>query len=72
MVSPTGEPSAGLFVEGQGGAELLLVNSDFKGAFSGGVALGFRIPISSFYFEPIIRGGYPYMFGAGFNVGFRF
>lgn len=72
VVSPTGEPSAGLFVEGQAGAELLLVNSNFKGAFSGGVALGFKIPVRSFYLEPIIRGGYPYMFGAGLSAGLRF
>ena len=72
VVSPTGEPSAGLFAEGQIGAELLLVNSDFKTAVSGGVALGFRIPAGNFYFEPVVRGGYPYMFGAGLGIGFRF
>ena len=38
-----------------------------------GVGLGFRvIPFSSFYIEPEIRAGYPYMFGAGMNLGFRF
>lgn len=72
VVSPTGEPSAGLFMEGQGGVELLLVNSDYRVTFCGGVALGFRIPINSFYIEPIMRGGYPYMFGAGVSAGFRF
>lgn len=72
VVSPSGEPSAGLFVEGQGGAELLLVNSGFKTAGSAGMALGFRIPAGNFYFEPVIRGGYPYMFGAGVSAGFRF
>ena len=72
VVSPTGEPSAGLFVEGEGGAELLLVNSEFKTSASAGVALGFRIPLGNFYFEPVLRGGYPYMFGAGLGAGFRF
>ena len=72
VVSPSGEPSAGLFVEGQGGAELLLVNSDFKTVASAGLALGFRIPAGNFYFEPTLRGGYPYMFGAGIGAGFRF
>lgn len=72
VVSPTGEPSAGVFVECQGGAELLLVNSDFKTAVSAGLALGFRIPLGNFYVEPILRGGYPYMFGAGLGAGFRF
>lgn len=72
LVSPTGEPSAGLFVEGQGGADIVLVNNEIKKAFSAGLALGFRIPIGDFYFEPILRGGYPYMFGAGIGAGFRF
>ena len=72
VVSPSGEPSAGLFVEGQGGMELLLVNSDFKTSLSAGFSLGFRIPSGNFYFEPYIRGGYPYMFGAGIGAGFRF
>ncbi len=72
MVSPTGEPSAGLFAEMQCGEELLLINSDFFTAFSGGLSFGFRIPTGSFYFEPFLRGGYPYMFGAGINAGFRF
>lgn len=71
-VSPTGEPSAGLFIEGQCGAEMLLVNSDFKATVSGGVALGFRITFGYFYFEPVLRGGYPYMFGAGLGAGVRF
>ena len=30
VTSPTGEPSAGLFVEGQGGAEVVLVNDEIK------------------------------------------
>ena len=72
VVSPSGEPSAGLFLEAQGGAELLLVNSDLKTVFNAGLALGFRIPVENFYFEPILRGGYPYMFGVGIGAGFRF
>lgn len=72
VVSPSGEPSSGLFVEGQGGAELLFVNSDFKTTGSTGLALGFRIPTENFYCEPFLRGGYPYMFGAGISAGFRF
>ena len=72
VVSPTGEPSAGLFVEDDVGPELLLINSDIKTVVSAGVALVFRIPLANFYFEPVLRGGYPYMFGAGLGVGFRF
>ncbi len=71
-VSPTGEPSAGLFVEAQGGAAILMVNSDLKSTGSTGLSLGFRIPTGNFYVEPLLRGGYPYMFGAGVGMGFRF
>ena len=72
VVSPTGEPSAGLFVEGQGGAEVLLVNDDIKTVGSAGISLGFRITAGNFYVEPALRGGYPYLFGAGLGFGFRF
>ena len=71
-VSPTGEPSAGLFIEGQIGPELLFVDSDIKTTTSAGLELGFRIPLQNFYFEPFLRGGYPYIFGAGLSAGFRF
>lgn len=72
IVSPTGEPSAGLFIEGDVGVELLLINSDFNTAPSIGAGLGFRFPLRDYYIEPIIRGGYPYLFGIGVNGGFRF
>lgn len=72
VTSPTGEPSAGLFVEGQGGAEVVLVNDEIKTAVSAGAALGFRITAGNFYLEPALRGGYPYLFGAGLGAGFRF
>ncbi|MBQ8014511.1 MAG: hypothetical protein IJ257_09020 [Treponema sp.] len=72
VTSPTGEPSAGLFVEGQGGAEVVLVNDEIKTAVSSGLSLGFRITAGNFYFEPALRGGYPYLFGAGLGAGFRF
>lgn len=72
VVSPFGEPSAGLFVEGECGPELLFVNSTLKACISGGLAMGFRFTISNIYFEPYLRGGYPYLFGAGINAGFRF
>ena len=72
LVSPTGEPSAGLFVESQGGGDIVLVNNEIKMAVSAGLSLGFRLVAGSFYFEPILRGGYPYMFGAGLGAGVRF
>ena len=72
VTSPTGEPSAGLFAEGQGGAEVILVNDEIKTTVSGGLSLGFRITAGNFYIEPSLRGGYPYLFGAGLGAGFRF
>ena len=72
VVSPSGEPSAGLFIEGECGPELLFVNSKIKTNISGGLSLGFRFTYNNFYFEPSLRGGYPYLFGAGINGGFRF
>lgn len=71
-VSPSGEPSAGLFLEAQGGPEILLVNSNLNVSANFGGAVGFRIANGNFYFEPVLRGGYPYIFGAGINAGFRF
>lgn len=71
-VSPSGEPGAGLFVEGQCGPELLFVNSSFHSALSMGLSIGFRIPFEHLYVEPYIRGGFPYLFGAGFGLGARF
>lgn len=71
-VSPTGEPAAGLFVEGQVGPEMIMVNEKIHIALSAGLTLGFRITVQSFYFEPTLRGGYPYLVGAGLGAGFRF
>lgn len=72
VVSPSGEPSTGLFVEGQGGIEIILVNSADKIVPSAGLSIGFRFPLGNFYFEPMLRGGYPYMFGIGISAGLRF
>ncbi len=72
VVSPTGEPSAGLFAECQCAPEILFVNSNVKTSADVGVSLGFRIAFYNFYIEPFLRGGYPYLFGAGINTGFRF
>ena len=72
VVSPTGEPSAGIFLEPHIGCDLLLVNSEIKPSLNIGAAFGFRIVSGNFYIEPVLRGGYPYMFGAGISAGCRF
>ena len=72
VVSPSGEPSAGIFLQPQIGCDLLIVNSEIKNNLNIGTAFGFRIVSGNFYFEPVLRGGYPYMFGAGLGIGCRF
>ena len=71
-VSPSGEPSTGLYIEGQCGASIIFVDSQLHYAFDAGAAIGFRFGLDHFYIEPEIRGGYPYLFGAGVNLGVRF
>lgn len=71
-VSPTGEPSTGLYMEGQGGVSLVMVNNTLMTTFNVGLGVGFRFNFNNFYLEPELRGGYPYIIGAGLNFGLRF
>lgn len=72
VISPTGEPVSGLFLEPQIGASLVFVNSELRGSFNIGSGIGFRMSLDNFYVEPFLRGGYPYLFGAGIAAGLRF
>ena len=72
LASPGGKPASGFFCELQGGTYFLNVNNCVKSSFSGGVGTGFRFTAGSVYFEPELRFGYPYIFGAGFSCGMRF
>ena len=72
LVSPTGEPTSGLFLEGLGGASILLVNSDTTAVGNIGGGIGYRFSLGSFYIEPAFRAGYPYLFGIGMSAGIRF
>jgi hypothetical protein len=72
VVSPSGESVTGLFIEGDIGASLIFANSNLNYSLNAGIELGFRQGIDYFYFEPFIRGGYPYLFGAGVSCGVRF
>ena len=71
-VSPTGEPCTGLFLEAQAGAAIFSVNDEIRKVPSVGGGIGYRIPCKSVYVEPYLRGGYPYMIGAGIHLGVRF
>lgn len=72
VVSPTGEPSSGLFLEGHAGASIFSVNDKIRKVPCLGGEIGFRVPYKNVYVEPYLRGGYPYMIGAGLNFGLRF
>jgi len=70
---------SGSFVQFIGGPVLFYGNnSDFSipsktGAFSIGMSFGRRFLIKERWFiEPYIRGGYPYLAGAGLSAGVRF
>lgn len=72
IVSFSGEPISGIYLEAQFGASSLLVDSKLKTVFNAGGAAGYRFTLGSFYVEPEIRFGYPYMCGAGLAAGMRF
>jgi len=65
--------SAGLFVQADAGAYLVLEEEELTPLFMGGLRGGFRLPLgSSFFIEPYGRVGYPFMFGIGAMAGVRF
>ena len=72
LVSPSGEPGTGVFLEGLGGVSILLVDSDVKVVANCGGGFGYRAAFGNFYIEPEIRVGYPFIAGAGLSAGFRF
>ena len=69
----------GSFLLIMGGPVLFFGNEDAiavpskLGAFSIGMGYGYRFLLKDrWYIEPSIRGGYPYMAGAGLSAGVRF
>ena len=72
IVSFSGEPVSGIYLEAQGGISSLIVDSKLKTVFNAGGAAGYRFRLGSFYIEPELRFGYPYMCGAGLAAGMRF
>ena len=71
LVSPSGEPGTGVFIEGLGGVSIYPPSEYSIGKNAGG-GFGYRAAFGNFYIEPAIRIGYPYIFGAGLSAGFRF
>lgn len=72
LVSPSGEPSTGFYIEGTAGADIIFSNENIHTAFEAGAGFGFRKEFDSFYIEPMARFGYPYIFAVGFGTGLRF
>jgi len=68
--------NTGIFLQAEGGIVLFSYEKfEITGYFSfvGGVSAGWRFMMNNqWYIEPFIRGGYPYIFGAGFSTGFKF
>jgi len=68
--------NTGLFLQAEGGI-VLFANEKFETAdnFSptAGLGAGWRFPLGKlWYIEPVIRGGYPYIYGASLSTGIRF
>ena len=64
----------GLFAEIDGGPAFFFEEGeDMKGMISGGLCVGWRFLFRKhLYVEPFVRGGYPFVAGAGVSGGFRF
>jgi hypothetical protein len=60
-----------IFAQVELGADLIFYDGDTLPALLGGLAVGWRIPLGSWYLEPALRGGYPYIWGAGIGFGRR-
>ena len=72
IVSPSGEPASGIFVQGDIGAEMFFVGDDVSAAFDGGISVGYKKTFGVFCLEAYVRGGYPYLFGGGLGLGVSF
>jgi hypothetical protein len=47
------------------GSSLIFEDGKLFPAFLGGLTAGIRIPAGPLFFEPFVRGGYPFIWGAG-------
>ena len=61
---------ANLFLQAELGAVIYFEDDKSYSSPLGGLAAGWRINIGrNFYLEPAVRGGYPYIWGAGLMAG---
>jgi hypothetical protein len=54
------------------GASIIFEDTAAHPAVLGNLAAGLRIPLGSWYVEPYLRTGYPFIWGAGISAGYRF
>jgi hypothetical protein len=67
------EMSVRFFAQIEAGVYLIPEDGTVLSMFNGGIRLGYRIPFNTFlYCEPYGRLGYPFVFGMGVMVGWRF
>jgi hypothetical protein len=60
----------GPFVQAEAGTAIYFEHGSAYPAFSGGLALGWRFVLGqNMYIEPLLRGGYPFAWGAGLTAG---
>jgi hypothetical protein len=62
---------AACFVQWDMGMDLGIHDSAVDSGFMVGLSLGMRFFFGSFYVEPLIRGGYPFLAGLGVMGGYR-
>lgn len=67
-----GTPDSGFFVQGDGGATIILRNSKTVFSPMGGITGGVRFAGGTYFTELYARFGYPFVAGAGISVGVRF
>ena len=63
----------GPFLQTEAGGSVFFTNKNSEFFFLGGVSMGWQIVIKkSWYVEPVARFGYPFIWGAGLNMGCKF
>ena len=74
-----GNDNKGLFFQFTGGPAIFfpreheIILPAQIGMFSAGIALGWRFLLgNTFFIEPQVRGGYPFIMGGSLSAGFRF
>jgi len=66
-------PLGVLFLQAELGASLFLEAGEAYPAFCGGLGVGWHIKVwEGLYLEPMFRGGYPFAWGLGLSLGYRF